>query len=120
MAPGGAFYGAMGFELAPAYQTTISISETGDSLRRLVDSHDKPEIHTLVLAAGAPTRAGLAFPSDSLVGRLALEDLARAPLKTEHLKRIIVHFWDSRAVVDIDPETSKCSVLCGELSLRDE
>jgi hypothetical protein len=118
-APGGAFYGAMGFELAPAFQTTISISEAGESLRRLVDSHDKPQIHTLVVAAGAPTRAGLAFPSDSLVGRLALEDLVTAPLETEHLARIIVHFWDSRAVVDLDPRTTKFSVLCGELSLDD-
>jgi hypothetical protein len=119
-APAGAFYGAMGFELAPAFQTTISISEAGDSLRRLVKSHDKPEIHTLVVAAGAPTRAGLAFPSDSLVGRLALEDLARTPFKTEHLARVIVHFWDSRAVVDVDPRTTKFSVLCGDLSLNDE
>jgi hypothetical protein len=118
-APGGAFYGAMGFELAAAFQTTISISEAGDLLGRLAERHDKPEIHTLVVAAGAPTGAGLAFPSDSLVGRLALEGVASAPLKTKHLSRIIVHFWDSRTVVELDPGTSQLSVLCGELALND-
>jgi len=109
----------MGFELAVAFQTTITISEAGELLRRLVDNHDKPEIHTLIIVAGAPTRSGLAFPSDSVLGRLALDHVAVAPLETNHLARVLIHFWDTRAVAEIKPGDAGFELVCGELPLGD-
>jgi hypothetical protein len=114
-APRGAFYGTMGFELALSYQSTIYASQAWSRLKQRVAEHDKPEIRILLVAVGAPTVQGVAFPSDSVAARLAIERARNEALGSMFIEQIYVHAWDQGTVYLLDPKSAGVSVLCGEL-----
>jgi hypothetical protein len=96
--PGGMLFARAGIELGLAYSSTTSQLACWEELERLVSKHDKPGVHELVIAAGAPIARGLAFPSDALLVELALEASTTSVLDTQHIRQIFLHDWWSRAI----------------------
>ncbi|MET8758526.1 hypothetical protein [Lentzea sp. NPDC004782] len=99
-APDSYFYSVRGFEVVLGYASGYTKTDAEVEVRRLVDQHDKPGVDVLLIAVGAPDRAGLSYPSDTMFGTFYLE--CGDPItKPKHIDRVVMHLWDSGEVWDI-------------------
>ena len=113
--PDSVFYDAMGFEIALSHPSILVEDEAWDIVAQRVARKDKPGVDDLVIAAGAPTDGGFAFPSDSVLGSLALAAArTRALPQTNHIARVLLHLWTWRAVAELSPSLSGYRLLCGD------
>ena len=97
---GQAFATGLGFELQLSRPAELTAESAISELRRIVSDHDKPEIEHLLVTAGGPDRAGVRYPGEEVVAAFIAEqeDLS---IPADHLRRLTLHLWSARRVVDI-------------------
>ena len=113
--PGSPFYRFTGFELGFAFTTVIRQEDAWDRARRLVTTHDRPGVDELIISAGAPTKQGLAFPSDGVLASLVLGAAQGDALQATHIQRIFVHSWQGRGIAALTPNQIGFKLICGEM-----
>jgi hypothetical protein len=109
------FYRFTGFELGFAFTTKIRDDAAWARAQDLVTSHDRPGVDELIMSAGAPTTTGLAFPSDSNLARMVIDRATDDALTAAHIRRIYVHTWHGRGIVEITPNSVGGELVCGEI-----
>jgi hypothetical protein len=90
------FFRLTGFELAFSTPSWIRERDAWGLLVDRVRDHDQPGVDVLVAVAGSPTPSGLAYPTDDLLIRAALERSAATVVETCHIHRIWLHSWALR------------------------
>jgi hypothetical protein len=115
MDPGTPFYRRMGWELAVAQTSLIRDSDAWARLEKLVADHDQAGVDELIVAAGAPVVAGLAYPSDDVLAGAVIRSATRRAVTANHIERIFVYVWSGRAVAELSPGQSGFQHLCGDL-----
>jgi hypothetical protein len=104
-----------GFELGFAFATVIRQGEAWDRTQRLVTAHDRSGVDELIISAGAPTKQGLAFPSDGVLASLVLSAAEERALEATHIRRIFVHAWQGRGIAALTPNETGVELVCGEM-----
>lgn len=115
VAPGSAFYGFLGFEVAVAYTSTVYEDDAWAELTRLVASHDKRGVRDLVISVEAPTVAGFAYPSDAVAAQVAIAVAQREVLSASYIEAVYLHTWGSRGVFRLAPGKLGVEHLAGDL-----
>lgn len=105
-APDTPLYALRGFELVLGYSSDYRIGHATAEVERLVSQHDKPGVDTLHISAGAPDRRGVIHPAEEVFARFYL-DHGSAVSQTNHLKRIVIHLWDTGEARDILEEKTR-------------
>ena len=78
----------------------LTTADLRAEFERVVLSHDKPEIESLLVTAGGPDRKGIRYPAEELVAAQLVEadDLE---LETSHIREVRLHLWGSSEIRDI-------------------
>lgn len=94
------FPSGLPFDLQLSRQADLSATAVVEQLQRLVTSHDKGSIDSLVVTAGGPDRSGRIFPAEeaAAVFLLGLENVA---VTATHIKSVNLHLWSGRAVAEV-------------------
>src|SRR4051812_20405028 len=69
----------------------------------LVTTHDRSGVDELIISAGAPTKQGLAFPSDGVLASLVLGAAEERALEATPIRRVFVHAWQGRGIAELTP-----------------
>jgi hypothetical protein len=102
-APATLFFMRTGFEIGMAFSTTEEVDKVWSELGRVVHEHDKSSIDHLLVTVGGPNKDGYAFPAEDYLARVAVETPQPLP-PMRHLKRVVLHFWQSGQIVELLPE----------------
>jgi hypothetical protein len=94
------FSTGLGFEVQLSRQRDITPNDAYDLLTRIVNAHDQPQIDHLLLTAGGPDTTGYRYPSEEAIAGFLLGE-AELKLYVKHLKRVTLHLWFARRIVDI-------------------
>jgi hypothetical protein len=94
-APGTMLFTLAGFELGLAHTSFVTARGAWDEVQRLVDKHDQPGVDMLVITAGGPDVRGMIFPGEGLLGSFIVSNPLGLPRPSEHIKRIVLHWWGS-------------------------
>ena len=82
-----------------AYQSDHYEAAEWEKLQERVRRKDKPSNEYLVISAGAPDRMGRCFLAEEVLAQFLIDH--PAPLRAEHLKAVILHFWSTGAAYEI-------------------
>jgi hypothetical protein len=108
------FFNVMGFELTYPFMTAIYEDEAFAHLQHLIEKHDKPGVDHLLVSISAPVVDGWAFASDGIAASLAQALAHEQPLRADHIQRVWLHFWPTRAINVFSPNTAGVEHLCGD------
>jgi len=90
-----------GFEMVHATSTSYRVSDIAGHLEQTIQKKDQAPNHVLVITAGGPTLDGIAWPSEEIYAREGLKALGA--IATNHLTRVILHFWGTGETWDLLP-----------------
>lgn len=94
------FSTSLGFEIQLHLQDQMTYRGAKARLDRIVSQHDQPHIEHLLLTAGGPDRTGMRFPGEEVIAGFLLEQPG-LDLEVAHLKRVTLHLWSARRIVDV-------------------
>jgi hypothetical protein len=97
--PVGPFTSISGYDVALAYSTKHTASSVAAVVEKLVRDHDKEGVDTLLITSGGPDRDGVMHPMEQVISDFYLQN--PRVLKTDYIKRIIMHRWPTGDAYDL-------------------